>query len=483
MRRGPPARSRSPQGASSNSGQSSRISPSPRGGCSSRSPSPRGACSSRSPSPQGACSRSPSPQEACSRSPSPQEACSRSPSPQEACSRSPSPQEACRSHSPQEPCGSPSPQGACRSQSPQEACRSPSPQGACRSPSPQGACRSPSPQGACSSRSPSPQGACSRSCMGPEISDTRNSQISPASVSVNQSNGNVARASTASTRVEEQAIAPSSPSLPVSLYAVKVRYFAKHLKNTDIKSFLTEKFMFYGKVVSVTVNKNGRSRYGLVFYKQSHERDRALKANITGPSGIKPLILPWNGPPPCIFGIKIKNIDNNVSDLPERIQSEFGIFGDIALVQGYGPSEKRFSLVFYRYQEGQQKALASPNPFQTSFGNVFVSPWNKPPKPEKEMPFAIPPSQQGASRRRPFPQRESNSISIGPKISNTSNRQLSPTSVSVNQSNGNVGRVSATPTRAEEQAIAPSSPRLPVSTSKILQPIGTNSSLALKMDY
>ncbi|XP_069499448.1 uncharacterized protein [Ambystoma mexicanum] len=388
--------SRSPSGASvmtrSLLETSSRSRPGP--GDSAKSPSPQGA-TSRSPSPQGATSRSPSPQGATSRSPSPQGATSRSrPGPGVSAGSQPAQTSSTRNTTHNEAGSraqpsnrSPSPQGATsRSPSPQGATsRSPSPQAATsRSPSSQGATsRSPSPQGAIS-RSPSPQGASSRSQACPKTCDKSNSQISPP-VPMNKSNGDVVRPSGRTTGVDVQPTTLSSPKPPDSLYGVQVSNLEKHFENLYLKSFLAKSFMLYGNVVCVTMHNADKYRYGLVFYKQKLERERALTAYVKGPLGKKLCVRSWNGAPPCIFGIVVTNIDNNAVDLPDRIKSELGIFGAITLVQVRGPTHQRFALVFYKYQEGQKSALASCNPLKTSFGEVRFSPWNKPPPTCKKM--------------------------------------------------------------------------------------------------
>ncbi|XP_069499265.1 uncharacterized protein [Ambystoma mexicanum] len=354
-------------------GVSSRSRPADRGGSPQTSSSrykTHGQPSKRSPSPQGAISRSPSPQGAVSRSMTPWGASRRILSPQQAPSRNrpidsgKCPLTSSSRKKPHNGAGS-------RGRPPK---RSPSPQGAVsRSPSPQGAVsRSPSPQGA-SSRSPSPQGFSSRS----------GNRIAP-SVTIDQNSEDEDGVSATSPGADADHTALSSHEPPDGLYGVKVSNFHFRLKSKRVKSCLTEHFTPYGNVVCVTMHGSDMDRYGLVFYKLKHEREKALKADTNGPLEMKLCITPWSGPSPCIFGIVVTDIKDTL-DVPDRIRSEFSIFGDIDSVMFRGLVFERFVVVFYKDRKGQEKALTTQNPFKTSFGEVTLHAWNRPPPSQKEM--------------------------------------------------------------------------------------------------
>ncbi|XP_035237084.1 msx2-interacting protein isoform X2 [Anguilla anguilla] len=163
--------------------------------------------------------------------------------------------------------------------------------------------RNPSPQRLASqaarpARSPSGSGSRSRSSSSDSVSSTSSSS-SGSDSSSSSSDESPARS------VQSAAVpAPSAPPPPAidkdeprKSFGIKVQNLPVRSTDTSLKDGLFHEFKKYGKVTSVQIHGASEERYGLVFFRQQEDQEKALGAS-KGKLffGMQIDVTAWNGP-------------------------------------------------------------------------------------------------------------------------------------------------------------------------------------------
>ncbi|KAG7472729.1 hypothetical protein MATL_G00112030 [Megalops atlanticus] len=164
--------------------------------------------------------------------------------------------------------------------------------------------RNPSPQRLASqaarpARSPSGSGSRSRSSSSDSVSSTSSSSSGSSDSSSSSSDESPARS------VQSAAVpAPSAqppPALdkdePRKSFGIKVQNLPVRSTDTSLKDGLFHEFKKYGKVTSVQIHGASEERYGLVFFRQQEDQEKALSAS-KGKLffGMQIDVTAWNGP-------------------------------------------------------------------------------------------------------------------------------------------------------------------------------------------
>ncbi|KAL4658518.1 msx2-interacting protein-like isoform X2 [Arapaima gigas] len=163
--------------------------------------------------------------------------------------------------------------------------------------------RNPSPQrlGSQTSRagrSPSGSGSCSRSSSSDSVSSTSSSS-SGSDSSSSSSDESPARS-------VQSAAVPAPPAQPLpsldkdeprKSFGIKVQNLPVRSTDTSLKDGLFHEFKKYGKVTSVQIHGASEERYGLVFFRQQEDQEKALSAS-KGKLffGMQIEVTAWNGP-------------------------------------------------------------------------------------------------------------------------------------------------------------------------------------------
>ncbi|XP_061075104.1 msx2-interacting protein-like isoform X1 [Conger conger] len=164
-----------------------------------------------------------------------------------------------------------------------------------RNPSPQ---RLPS-QSSRAPRSPSGSGSRSRSSSSDSVSSTSSSSSGSSDSSSSSSDDSPARS-------VQSAAVPAPPSLPPPVldkdeprksFGIKVQNLPVRSTDTSLKDGLFHEFKKYGKVTSVQIHGASEERYGLVFFRQQEDQEKALGAS-KGKLffGMQIEVTAWNGP-------------------------------------------------------------------------------------------------------------------------------------------------------------------------------------------
>ncbi|XP_035242678.1 msx2-interacting protein-like isoform X2 [Anguilla anguilla] len=164
------------------------------------------------------------------------------------------------------------------------------------------------------SRNPSPQrlaGQASRLPRSPSGSGSRSRSSSSDSVSSTSSSSSGSDSSSSSSdespaRSVQSAAVPAPPSLPPPAldkdeprksFGIKVQNLPVRSTDTSLKDGLFHEFKKYGKVTSVQIHGALEERYGLVFFRQQEDQEKALGAS-KGKLffGMQIEVTAWNGP-------------------------------------------------------------------------------------------------------------------------------------------------------------------------------------------
>ncbi|XP_018606810.1 msx2-interacting protein-like isoform X2 [Scleropages formosus] len=163
--------------------------------------------------------------------------------------------------------------------------------------------RNPSPQrlgsqASRAGRSPSGSGSCSRSSSSDSVSSTSSSS-SGSDSSSSSSDESPARS-------VQSAAVPAPPAQPLpnldkdeprKSFGIKVQNLPVRSTDTSLKDGLFHEFKKYGKVTSVQIHGASEERYGLVFFRQQEDQEKALSAS-KGKLffGMQIEVTAWNGP-------------------------------------------------------------------------------------------------------------------------------------------------------------------------------------------
>ncbi|XP_013990827.2 msx2-interacting protein isoform X1 [Salmo salar] len=164
--------------------------------------------------------------------------------------------------------------------------------------------RNPSPQRLLTQASRPPcshsgSGSRSRSSSSDSVSSTSSSTSGSSDSSSSSSDGSPARS-------VQSAAVPAPLSLPLSAldkdeprksFGVKVQNLPVRSTDTSLKDGLFHEFKKYGKVTSVQIHGALEERYGLVFFRQQEDQEKALVAS-KGKLffGMQIEVIAWNGP-------------------------------------------------------------------------------------------------------------------------------------------------------------------------------------------
>ncbi|XP_041952876.1 msx2-interacting protein [Alosa sapidissima] len=174
--------------------------------------------------------------------------------------------------------------------------------------------RSRSPHSSSQSHNPSPQrlsSQASRAPRSPSGSGSHSRSSSSDSVSSTSSSSSGSESSSSSSdesparSVQSAAVpAPSAPSLPCldkdeprKSFGIKVQNLPVRSTDTSLKDGLFHEFKKHGKVTSVQIHGASEERYGLVFFRQQEDQEKALTAS-KGKLffGMQIEVTLWNGP-------------------------------------------------------------------------------------------------------------------------------------------------------------------------------------------
>ncbi|KAL4648368.1 msx2-interacting protein-like [Arapaima gigas] len=148
-------------------------------------------------------------------------------------------------------------------------------------------------------RSPSGSASGSRSSSSDSVSSTSSSSSGSSDSSSSSSDESPARS------VQSAAVPAPSTQPPVALdkdeprksFGIKVQNLPVRSTDTSLKDGLFHEFKKYGKVTSVQIHGTSEERYGLVFFRQQEDQEKALSAS-KGKLffGMQIEVTAWNGP-------------------------------------------------------------------------------------------------------------------------------------------------------------------------------------------
>ncbi|KPP68618.1 msx2-interacting protein-like, partial [Scleropages formosus] len=148
-------------------------------------------------------------------------------------------------------------------------------------------------------RSPSGSASGSRSSSSDSVSSTSSSSSGSSDSSSSSSDESPARS------VQSAAVPAPSTQPPVALdkdeprksFGIKVQNLPVRSTDTSLKDGLFHEFKKYGKVTSVQIHGASEERYGLVFFRQQEDQEKALSAS-KGKLffGMQIEVTAWNGP-------------------------------------------------------------------------------------------------------------------------------------------------------------------------------------------
>ncbi|XP_048879991.1 msx2-interacting protein-like isoform X2 [Brienomyrus brachyistius] len=163
--------------------------------------------------------------------------------------------------------------------------------------------RNPSPQrlagqASRAARSPSGSGSCSRS--------SSSDSVSSSSSSSSGSDSSSSSSDESPARSVQSAAVPAPPAQPLpnldkdeprKSFGIRVQNLPVRSTDTSLKDGLFHEFKKYGKVTSVQIHGASEERYGLVFFRQQEDQEKALSAS-KGKLffGMQIEVTAWNGP-------------------------------------------------------------------------------------------------------------------------------------------------------------------------------------------
>uniref|UniRef100_A0AAV2LW78 RRM domain-containing protein n=1 Tax=Knipowitschia caucasica TaxID=637954 RepID=A0AAV2LW78_KNICA len=161
--------------------------------------------------------------------------------------------------------------------------------------------RNPSPQ-----RPPAPRGPCSRSGSGSRSRSSSSDSVSSTSSSTSGSDSSSSSSDESPARSVQSAAVPAHTTLhlssldkdePRKSFGIKVQNLPVRSTDTSLKDGLFHEFKKHGKVTSVQIHGASEERYGLVFFRQQEDQEKALAAS-KGKLffGMQIDVTAWNGP-------------------------------------------------------------------------------------------------------------------------------------------------------------------------------------------
>uniref|UniRef100_A0A8C5SYW5 Msx2-interacting protein n=1 Tax=Laticauda laticaudata TaxID=8630 RepID=A0A8C5SYW5_LATLA len=130
-------------------------------------------------------------------------------------------------------------------------------------------------------RSPSGSGSRSRSSSSDSISSSSSTSSDSSDSSSSSSDESPARSvqSTAVPAPTSQLLPPLEKDEPRKSFGIKVQNLPVRSTDTSLKDGLFHEFKKYGKVTSVQIHGASEERYGLVFFRQQEDQEKALNAS------------------------------------------------------------------------------------------------------------------------------------------------------------------------------------------------------------
>ncbi|XP_038677566.1 msx2-interacting protein isoform X7 [Scyliorhinus canicula] len=152
-----------------------------------------------------------------------------------------------------------------------------------------------------SRRSPSGSGSRSRSSSSDSVSSSSSTSSDSSDSSSSSSDESPARSvqSAAVPAPPVQLLTPVEKDEPRKSYGIKVQNLPVRSTDTSLKDGLFHEFKKYGKVTSVQIHGASEERYGLVFFRQQEDQEKAMNAS-KGKLffGMQIEVTAWTGPGP-----------------------------------------------------------------------------------------------------------------------------------------------------------------------------------------